>query len=74
MLKGYGETHHHGQESFGLLMGAVDGLAARPDAATTLASLRSAALADEDGAALRAALARAGSPVLADPVLVDAAG
>jgi indolepyruvate ferredoxin oxidoreductase, beta subunit len=66
VLKGYGETHHHGTESFGLLMGALDTLTGRSDAAAVLAGLRSAALADEDGAALRAELARVGAPVLAD--------
>jgi len=54
VLKGYGATHHHGQESFGLLMEALDG---RVDTAAELARLRAAALADEDGGALRAALA-----------------
>ena len=53
VLKGYGETHQHGQESFGLLMDAVDALTGRPDAAAALARLRAAALVDEDGAALR---------------------
>ncbi len=66
VLKGYGQTHHHGQESFALLLGAVDRLAAGPDAARTLASLRAAALADEDGAALKAALARVEAPVLVE--------
>ncbi|AJR18495.1 indolepyruvate oxidoreductase subunit beta family protein [Pimelobacter simplex] len=56
VLKGYGATHHHGQESFGLLMDAVDGLSGRTDAAAELVRLRTAALADEDGTALRAAL------------------
>ncbi|MFC5728059.1 MULTISPECIES: indolepyruvate oxidoreductase subunit beta family protein [Nocardioides] len=66
VLKGYGETHHHGQESFGLLMAAVDGLVGRPDAGATLASLRAAALADEDGSALRSDLARVAGPVLVE--------
>ncbi|WP_436700327.1 indolepyruvate oxidoreductase subunit beta family protein [Nocardioides sp. BYT-33-1] len=56
VLKGYGATHHHGQESFGLLMDAVASIAGRPDAAATLAGLRTAALADEDGTALRTTL------------------
>ncbi|WGX99186.1 indolepyruvate oxidoreductase subunit beta family protein [Nocardioides sp. L-11A] len=56
VLKGYGATHHHGQESFGLLMAAVDTLAGRPDATAALAGLRAAALADEDGTALGIAL------------------
>lgn len=58
VLKGYGQTHQHGTESFTALMQAARDLAGRPDAATGLAGLRSAALADEDGARLRAELAR----------------
>lgn len=56
VLKGYGETHHHGKESFGLLMDAVGSLTGRADAAGRLATLRQAALADEDGTALRTEL------------------
>lgn len=56
VLKGYGETHHHSVESFTRLMTAADSLVGRPDAAGTLAGLRSAALADEDGVALEQAL------------------
>lgn len=52
VLKGYGETHEHGRASFATLMEAADRLYGRPDAAATLANLRSAALADEDGLAL----------------------
>jgi indolepyruvate ferredoxin oxidoreductase, beta subunit len=57
VLKGYGQTHQHGNESFGMLMDSARRLAGREDAAATLARLRAAALADEDGAALRGALA-----------------
>jgi indolepyruvate ferredoxin oxidoreductase, beta subunit len=57
VLKGYGRTHEHGSESFGMLMDSARRLAGREDAAATLARLRAAALADEDGAALRGALA-----------------
>ena len=56
MLKGYGATHEHGRESFALLMEAVDGFGDRLDGAAELRRLRAAALADEDGRALRAAL------------------
>jgi indolepyruvate ferredoxin oxidoreductase beta subunit len=56
VLKGYGETHHHSLESFNKLMEAADRLVGHPDAAATLAGLRSAALADEDGSALDLAL------------------
>jgi indolepyruvate ferredoxin oxidoreductase beta subunit len=60
VLKGYGATYEHGSESFAALMRAARALAGTPEAATTLAGLRSAALADEDGATLRVRLAEAG--------------
>jgi len=56
VLKGYGATHEHGRESFALLMEAVDAFTGSDDAAARLARLRTAALADEDGATLRSAL------------------
>ena len=56
VLKGYGATHEHGRESFALLMAAVDGFGDRTDGPAELRRLRAAALADEDGRALRAAL------------------
>ncbi|MEI4279983.1 indolepyruvate oxidoreductase subunit beta family protein [Klenkia terrae] len=56
VLKGYGATHEHGRESFALLMEAVDAFTGSDDDAARLARLRTAALADEDGATLRAAL------------------
>lgn len=59
VLKGYGATHEHGRESFTLLMTAVDDLVGRVDAAEQVRRLRAAALADEDGRALRAALGSA---------------
>ncbi|WP_340538541.1 indolepyruvate oxidoreductase subunit beta family protein [Nocardioides sp. GXZ039] len=68
VLKGYGETHHHGVESFTKLTAAAERLKGEPDAAATLARLRSAALADEDGAALDrelAALRRGAQPAAA---------
>lgn len=52
LLKGYGETHAHGLLNFTTLSGATTRLHGRPDAAATLASLRTAALADESGVAL----------------------
>lgn len=58
VLKGYGDTHAHGTESFAILMDATRRLLGSDGAATTLADLRSAALADEDGTALREAVAR----------------
>lgn len=56
VLKGYGATHAHGTDSFEKLMRAARALSGRSDAAARLARLRGAALADENGAALEAAL------------------
>ncbi len=57
VLKGYGATYEHGGDSFDKLMSAAQSLVGSPDAATTLAGLREAALADEDGGRLDAKLA-----------------
>ncbi|MDP3892261.1 DUF6537 domain-containing protein, partial [Nocardioides sp.] len=57
VIKGYGETHRHGMESFTKLIDAADRLLGHPGAAADLATLRAAALADEDGSALDVALA-----------------
>jgi indolepyruvate ferredoxin oxidoreductase beta subunit len=65
VLKGYGQTHHHGTESFTVLMQAARDLAGRPDAASTLARLRTAALADEDGSRLNAELTSVGEQPVA---------
>lgn len=62
VLKGYGATYAHGNDSFALLAQAARHLRGRDGAAATLARLRSAALADEDGTALRAQLSGAGLP------------
>jgi indolepyruvate ferredoxin oxidoreductase, beta subunit len=56
VLKGYGATYAHGSDSFRKLMEAAASLVGTPDAAARLADLRSAAMADEDGAALDAKL------------------
>ncbi|MBC3191170.1 indolepyruvate oxidoreductase subunit beta family protein [Pseudonocardia sp. C8] len=66
VLKGYGATYAHGNDSFALLMGAARRLRGTDDAAAVLARLRSAAQADEDGAALRAQLSGAGLPTTPD--------
>ena len=57
LVKGYSDTHARGLHNFGTLMGAVQraGAALAP---ATLRELRDAALADEFGDKLRAALAR----------------
>jgi indolepyruvate ferredoxin oxidoreductase beta subunit len=59
VLKGYGATYEHGSGSFTELVRAARTLTGTSGAAGTLAGLRSAALADEDGATLRARLAEA---------------
>lgn len=60
VLKGYGATHKRGGESFERLMAAADRLAGTPDAASALARLRTAALADEPGASLEEELQQIG--------------
>ncbi len=59
VVKGYGETHANGMRNFTALMDAIPRIADDPRAAERLANLRKAALADEKGEALRAALASA---------------
>jgi indolepyruvate ferredoxin oxidoreductase beta subunit len=56
LVKGYGETHARGWANFQRLMAEADRLAGDPGAAARLASLRAAALADEDGQALAKSL------------------
>ncbi|MFL6605096.1 MAG: indolepyruvate oxidoreductase subunit beta family protein [Steroidobacteraceae bacterium] len=53
LVKGYGETHERGWRSFSTLLEQVELLASRSDGGTVLARLIEAALADEEGAALR---------------------
>ncbi len=57
LVKGYGDTHERGWRNFGVLMGVV-GRAGAALAPATLAELRDAALADEHGHGLAAALKR----------------
>ena len=57
LVKGYGDTHERGWRTFGVLMGVV-GRAGAALAPATLAELRDAALADEHGHGLAAALKR----------------
>jgi indolepyruvate ferredoxin oxidoreductase, beta subunit len=58
LVKGYGDTHARGWRSFERLMQAVDRLPPGALPAAALHVLREAALADEGGATLAAALAR----------------
>lgn len=56
VLRGYGETQARGKENFDAMMAALPRLAARTDAPVRLKRLREAALADESGQRLKAAL------------------
>lgn len=59
VVKGYGDTHKNGMRNFGLLMEVVPKLANDPRGGERLKKLRSAALVDENGKALAAALSSA---------------
>ena len=63
LVRGYGDTHARGWGNFQRLMQAVDRLPPGALSAAALRALRDAALADEDGDALAAALARLDTPV-----------
>lgn len=56
LVKGYSGTHARGLDKFGLAMAAVPRLSARADGGEWLKRLIAAALADEDGIALRETL------------------
>lgn len=56
LIKGYSDTHQRGWSHFVSLMDSLPRLAPLPDAARRLAALRQAALADDTGKALKAAL------------------
>ncbi len=57
LVKGYGDTHARGRAKYERLVALLPQLRARGDGAATLAGLIKAALADEDGRALEAAIA-----------------
>jgi indolepyruvate ferredoxin oxidoreductase beta subunit len=57
VVKGYGQTHANGMKNFTTMMALVPTLTTRDDGAACLAGLRKAALADEHGAQLQAAVA-----------------
>jgi len=59
LVKGYGDTYEHGLRNFEILMTAVARAGAHV-APATVRELREAALADEHGNKLKAALARHG--------------
>lgn len=56
LVKGYGDTNERGRARFETLMQLLPQIEKFPDAAATLRSLRKAALADESGATLDAAI------------------
>jgi len=56
LVKGYGETHANGMRNFTAIMDVVPSLIGKDDSSASVARLRSAALADEGGNALRQAL------------------
>jgi indolepyruvate ferredoxin oxidoreductase, beta subunit len=56
LVKGYSDTHERGLKNYGVVIDAVRRLADRPDLAAIIKRLRIAALADEEGKQLRAAL------------------
>jgi indolepyruvate ferredoxin oxidoreductase beta subunit len=56
LVKGYGDTHARGTRHFEQVMAAAEAARGRPDAAERVRRLRTAALDDESGAALAAAL------------------
>jgi indolepyruvate ferredoxin oxidoreductase beta subunit len=52
LVRGYGDTHARGESAFDRIIKAAADLVGQPDAATTVARLREAALADDQGARL----------------------
>ena len=60
VVKGYGETHERGLEKYGAIVAALDAVRAGDDPAARLRGLVAAALKDEEGAALKAAIGALG--------------
>jgi indolepyruvate ferredoxin oxidoreductase beta subunit len=59
LVKGYGDTHERGVANYAAIVGVLERVAAKPEPAKLLASLRKAALADDSGAALAQAIGQA---------------
>jgi indolepyruvate ferredoxin oxidoreductase, beta subunit len=57
LVRGYGSTLERGRSNYRKILSTLDDLRGRADSAARLATLREAALADEDGAALNRAVA-----------------
>jgi indolepyruvate ferredoxin oxidoreductase, beta subunit len=58
LVKGYSDTHERGLRNYGVITDAARRMNARPDLAAIIKRLRTAALADEEGKQLQAALAQ----------------
>ena len=56
LVKGYSDTHERGLKNYHAIMEAVDRMSDRPDLADVIKQLRNAALADDQGLKLQAAL------------------
>jgi indolepyruvate ferredoxin oxidoreductase beta subunit len=56
LVKGYSDTHENGRRRYDMLIQMLPQILETPDPAATLAKLRKAALADDTGAALTAAI------------------
>ena len=55
-MKGYGDTHARGLRNFETVMAVYKQIKGRPDAPKVIRTLREAALGDEEGRALAAAV------------------
>lgn len=58
LIKGYGSTHERGLRNFGTILSVLDQGSVSANTAGRIATLRDAALADEDGTQLRESLLR----------------
>jgi len=61
MVKGYGDTHAHGEKNYEAVIAALPTLRGKSDAVPRLKALREAALADDTGEKLGKALAELGA-------------
>ncbi|HKU16186.1 MAG TPA: indolepyruvate oxidoreductase subunit beta family protein [Steroidobacteraceae bacterium] len=69
LVKGYSDTHERGLKNYGVVSEAVRRMTDKPDLAAIIKRLRTAALADEEGKQLRAALSELEQPVGPKPDL-----
>lgn len=67
LVKGYGDTHARGLANYTAVIAQVPRVQGRPDAAGTIRRLRDAALADEQGTKLAAAIAALSRGTAAEP-------